>query len=88
MLACQIAVGQYNDYAVVWAPGSFTITVNGSVCLIDDYLPNSGLTSPQPFDRPFFIALTQALGIGTNAFNPASTPLPATTSIDYVRVWK
>jgi hypothetical protein len=34
------------------------------------------------------VALSQALGINTNAFNPATTPLPATTSIDYVRVWK
>jgi hypothetical protein len=34
------------------------------------------------------IALTQELGIGGNAFNPASTPLPATTEVDYVRVWR
>jgi beta-glucanase (GH16 family) len=85
---CQIALSQYNAYAVVWTPGSFTITINGKTCLIDNYVPNGGLTSPAPFNQPFFIALTQALGIGTNAFNPATTPLPATTSIDYVRVWK
>jgi len=85
---CQITPGQYNDYAVVWTPGSFTITVNGSICLIDDYLPDGGLIAPEPFDQPFFIALTQALGIGTNSFNALTTPLPATTSIDYVRVWK
>jgi beta-glucanase (GH16 family) len=85
---CQITPGQYNDYAVVWTPGSFTITINGSTCLIDNYVPDGGLTAPEPFDQPFFIALTQALGIDTNSFNPATTPLPATTSIDYVRVWK
>ena len=85
---CHINVGKYNDYAVVWEPGNFTITVNGSTCLIDNYVPDNGLSAPQPFDQPFFIALTQALGIGTNAFNPLTTPLPATTSIDYVRVWK
>ena len=34
------------------------------------------------------VALTQALGIGSNAFDPATTPLPATTQIDYVHVWK
>ncbi|HWF25894.1 MAG TPA: glycoside hydrolase family 16 protein [Solirubrobacteraceae bacterium] len=85
---CQIALSQYNAYAVVWTPGSFTITINGKTCLIDSYVPDGGLTSPAPFNQPFFIALTQALGIGTNAFNPATTPLPATTSIDYVRVWK
>jgi hypothetical protein len=31
-----------------------------------------------PFDEPFFISLTHALGVGTNAVT-AATPLPATT---------
>jgi len=43
---------------------------------------------PAPFDQPFFIALTQALGQGANAFDPSSTPLPATMEIDWVHVWK
>jgi beta-glucanase (GH16 family) len=85
---CHIDYTQFNDYAVQWAPGTFTITVNGAPCLTDHYIPNNGLTSPQPFDQPFFILLTQALGEGTNAFDPSRTPLPATTSVDYVRVWK
>jgi beta-glucanase (GH16 family) len=85
---CQIPLSQYNDYAVLWSPGRFTITVNGNTCLVDNYVADGGLTGSEPFDQPFFVALTQALGIGTNAFNPATTPLPATTSIDYVRVWK
>lgn len=84
---CQISVGQYNDYAVVWSPGTFTITVNGQNCLTDNYVPDN-VASPAPFNQPFFIALTQALGVGSNAYNPYTTPLPATTSIDYVRVWK
>jgi hypothetical protein len=54
---------------------------------VDNYQP-SNVSSAAPFDQPFFIALTQALGVGTNALDPSSTPLPATTSIDYVRVWK
>jgi beta-glucanase (GH16 family) len=84
---CQILLSRYNDYAVVWSPGKFTITINGSVCLVDNYRAANG-TGAAPFDQPFFVALTQALGVGTNAFNPATTPLPATTSVDYVRVWK
>jgi beta-glucanase (GH16 family) len=85
---CPISLTQYNDYAVVWSPGSFTITINGTPCLTDNYAADGGLSGPAPFDQPFFVILTQALGIGTNAFDPATTPLPATTSIDYVRVWK
>ena len=45
------------------------------------------LTGSQPFDHPFMIALTQALGVAGNSVTSA-TPLPATTQIDYVRVWK
>jgi hypothetical protein len=56
-------------------------------CLADHSSSASPLTDPAPFDEPFYICLTQALGIGTNAFIPGSTPLPATTSIDWVRVW-
>jgi beta-glucanase (GH16 family) len=85
---CPIQLSQYNNYAVTWSPGSFTITINGNTCLVDNYIPNGGLTSPEPFDQPFFVSLTQALGVGTNAYNPSTTPLPATTSIDYVRVWQ
>jgi beta-glucanase (GH16 family) len=84
---CQINPSQYNDYAVVWSPGTFTITINGQNCLTDNYVPDN-VASPAPFNQPFFIALTQALGVGSNAYNPSTTPLPATTSIDYVRVWK
>jgi beta-glucanase (GH16 family) len=83
---CNINLSQFNDYAVVWEPGSFQITVNGTTCLTDNYQPDN-VASPAPFNQPFFIALTQALGIGGNAYNPGSTPLPATTSIDYVRAW-
>ncbi|HEX4110443.1 MAG TPA: glycoside hydrolase family 16 protein [Solirubrobacteraceae bacterium] len=86
--SCHISLSQYNDYAVVWSPGTFTITINGNTCLVDNYVPDNGLESPEPFNQPFFVALTQALGISGNAFNPATTPLPATTSIEYVRVWK
>jgi hypothetical protein len=36
--------------------------------------------------NPFVIALTQALGIGTNR-DDQYTPLPGTEQIDYVRAW-
>jgi beta-glucanase (GH16 family) len=85
---CPINPAQYNNYAVTWEPGSFTITINGATCLIDKYQANGGLSATAPFDQPFFIALTQGLGIGTNAYDPSLTPLPATTSIDYVRAWR
>jgi beta-glucanase (GH16 family) len=79
---CTVDQDTFNTYAVDWTPRSITILANGQVCLIDR--PIGG---PTPFDEPFFISLTQALGIGANA-PTASTPLPATTQIDWVRVWE
>jgi beta-glucanase (GH16 family) len=79
---CSIDPSQFNTYGVDWTPTSITVLYNGNVCLTDSWL-----NGPAPFNQPFFIALTQALGLsGSNAVN-ASTPLPATTQIDWVRAW-
>ena len=84
---CKIKnLSAFHTYAAVWTRRSITITYDGKVCLRHAWNPAS-LTAPAPFDKPFFIALTQALGTGTNAFDPATTPLPATTEVDYVHVW-
>ena len=39
------------------------------------------------FKKPFIAALTSALGKGRNALTP-ETPMPATMSVDYFRVWR
>jgi beta-glucanase (GH16 family) len=79
---CTINPSQFNTYGVDWTPTSITVLDNGNVCLTDSWL-----NGPAPFNQPFFIALTQALGLsGSNAVN-ANTPLPATTQIDWVRAW-
>lgn len=81
-------VNAFHTYAVVWTPTSISAIFDGQTCITDTWNPAAPLGAPEPFNQPFFIALTQALGIGGNAFNPATTPLPATTQIDYVRAWK
>jgi beta-glucanase (GH16 family) len=85
---CPIDPTQFNDYAVVWEPGTFTISVNGTTCLTDNDVPDKGLTSPEPFNQPFFLVLTQAFGHAADSFDAAETVLPATTLIKYVRVWQ
>jgi hypothetical protein len=43
---------------------------------------------PGPFDKPFMVSLTQALGaIGTDNQAGATTPLPSTAEVDYLKVW-
>jgi beta-glucanase (GH16 family) len=87
--ACMISdVSQFHTYAVEWTPSSLTFIYDGRTCLVDQWSSLAPQADPQPFDKPFIVALSQVLGVGTNAFNPATTPLPATTQIDYVRVWK
>ncbi|MDX6615648.1 MAG: hypothetical protein QOD60_739 [Solirubrobacterales bacterium] len=85
---CQISnYAAFHTYAVEWTTSTLKFIYDGQTCLVDSWNPAS-LTKPAPFDQPFFIALTQALGVGTNAFDPATTPLPATTEVDYVRAWQ
>jgi beta-glucanase (GH16 family) len=88
-------VGDFHTYAAEWTPHEIKILYDGKICLVDVWrsLP---LIKPAPFDRPFIVALTQALGQAGNALDPATnnafvpgtTPLPATTEVDYVRVWR
>jgi beta-glucanase (GH16 family) len=78
----------FHNYAVEWTTSSLKVIYDGHTCLVDYWNPAFPLAAPQPFDQPFIVALTQALGIGGNAFDPTTTPLPATTLVDYVRVWE
>ena len=87
---CTFDYTQFNVFTVDWQPGVITIYVNSTPCVIDHYQA-TGLTSPAPFDSPFFIALSQGLGVTiSNSDNgtTSKTLMPATTQIDYVRVWK
>lgn len=83
---CRINQSAFNTYTLTWQPGRLVIAINGQNCIVDNYAA-TGLSGAAPFDQPFFIALTQALGIGENA-PTANTPLPATTQVDYVRIWR
>lgn len=77
---------EFHDYAVDWTPEAITITIDGRVCVATRW-ESSTLPRPAPFDQPFQLNLTQALGIGQNAFVPGTTPLPASLQVDHVRVW-
>jgi beta-glucanase (GH16 family) len=85
---CAITPGAFSTFGLQWSPGSLTVLDNGQTCLVDHTNPASPLTGGEPFDQPFFIALTQALGMNTDAFVPGTTPLPATTQVDWVRAWQ
>ena len=50
--------GAFNTYGIDWQPGTLTIYLNGNVSLVDHPNPAAPLTSPEPFNDPFFLALT------------------------------
>jgi beta-glucanase (GH16 family) len=76
----------FHTYALEWTRDTLTILYDGKVCLVDRWAPAPPLQKPQPFDKPFSLSLTQALGVGSNQVTPR-TPLPASTVVDYVRIW-
>jgi beta-glucanase (GH16 family) len=89
-IAGESTAGQWHTYGVLWTPTTITSYYDGQPCLTDTYAPyvTSPDSPPQPFDQPFFLAFTAALGEETDMYTPGVTQLPATTKIDYVRVWQ
>jgi beta-glucanase (GH16 family) len=83
---CLITPDQFHVYVLQWTTSAISITFDGRTCVYDSWNPAAPLVKPAPFDQPFMIALTQALGTDGNVVSD-STQLPATTQIDYVRVW-
>jgi hypothetical protein len=61
-------------------------------CFTDTYAPyvQSPDAAPGPFNQPFFMAFTSALGYGSDSpvGQDMAQELPATTSIDWMRVWQ
>jgi beta-glucanase (GH16 family) len=84
---CLINPAGFNTYGVDWQPGTITIYLNGVQCLVDHPDPATPLVSPEPFDQPFFLVLTQAIGFGSNAPIDGLTQFPSTTLVDYARAW-
>ena len=78
----------FHTYVMEWTIESIKISYDGKVCIEDRWDPADPLIHPAPFNRAFYLILTQSLGIKENAFVSGKTPLPATTQVDYVRVWK
>lgn len=77
---CAASRGVYNTYTLEWSATQLKILVNGTTCLVN----KSGNTA---FKKRYIIAFTQAIGADGNEYD-GRAPLPATTSVDYIRVWQ
>ena len=83
--------GQFNTYALLWTPTTLTVYYDGMACLTDRYGPyvTSPDTAPEPFNQPFFLTLTAAMGnVNGDDYQPGNTPMPATMKVDWVRAWQ
>lgn len=56
------------------------ISVNGQLCLVNT-------SGDKAFNKKYIMAFTAGLGMGANA-PTADSQVPATMSVDYVRVWQ
>ena len=77
---CLAQRGEYTTYTLEWRATRLAILVNGERCLVN----RSG---NRAFRKPYIIAFTQLLGVDGNAYD-GRAPLPATMSVDYVKVWE
>jgi beta-glucanase (GH16 family) len=78
---------RWHRYAVEWTRTTMVFRYDGQVCFVHAWQPAAPLTPPQPFDKPFYLVLTQAFGGGSNAVTP-DTPRTATMDVDWARAWK
>ncbi|MCX6398006.1 MAG: glycoside hydrolase family 16 protein [Propionibacteriales bacterium] len=77
---CSAIRGSWTTYTLEWSAKKVEIFVNGRRCLTN--------TSGDPaFAKPYIMALTQGMGATGNVYD-GRAPLPATMSVDYVKVWK
>lgn len=77
----------FHTYTLEWTSSAITISYDGKVCLRNSGWSPYGHRKPYPFNSPFMVALTQALGSTGNDYVAGTTPLPGTMKVDYVRVW-
>ena len=86
--ACKVptAGSVFHRYAVEWLPNTMRFYYDGGLCHEQGWDPDAPLTGSQPFDQPFNIVMSQAMGQGWNAVD-SSTPSTGTLEVDWVRAW-
>lgn len=77
---CLAPRGEWHTYTLSWTDATLRIEVDGRHCLTNE-------SDDPAFDKPYIMTLTQALGVQDNGWTDAA-PMPATTQVDYVKVWR
>ena len=58
---------------------------DGQLCFTHSWTPDAPLVAPQPFDKPFNIVMSQAMGQGWNPVD-STTPKTGTLEVDWVDI--
>ncbi|WP_182378071.1 glycoside hydrolase family 16 protein [Nocardioides sp. WS12] len=77
----------YHRYAVEWTPTTMRFLYDGKACHIHSWIAASPMVGSRPFDKPFYLVMTQVMGLSWNAVS-AMTPAVSNLQIDWVRVWR
>ena len=77
----------YHRYAVEWTTTSMRFLYDGIECFRHSWTPDAPLVAPQPFDKPFYLVLSQGFGASWNAPTDA-TPKVVTMDVDWARAWR
>lgn len=88
--ACKVAnPSVFHTYTMEWETAEMRFSIDGKQCFSRSWTPDAPLVAPQPFDKPFVLVLGNAVGpaTGTNAVS-ATTNLPATYTVDYIKAWR
>lgn len=75
----------FHTYSVEWTTNTITMLYDGKKVLVDKWDSTQGGTAP--FDKPFFLNITQGFA-NMPIPGPYSAVLPATSQIDYVKIWQ
>lgn len=78
---------KWHTYTVVWKRSVMEFFYDRKSCWRTGWMPDAPLVAPQPFDKPFFVALSQVFGFNDNAVTEA-TPTSVTMDVNWVRAWE
>jgi len=78
---------EFHDYALEWDEAEMRWYVDGVLYAMQNFWDTRSADFPAPFDQAFYILLNVAVGGNLPGQPDASTVLPVTMEVDYVRVY-
>ena len=79
------ASSAFHTYAVEWTPTAMRFEYDGKLCFTHSWKA-TGMTGSAPFDKPFYLVLTQVWG-GALWNMPSGDTTSSTLTVDWVRAW-